>query len=289
MNWLVVHVASGHSYFTGVALVIIAALASIRSSPVRIRITILAFACGTIAIAISSTAIPYWYYAFAAAVTASWPASRYVKKWRNWAPAAVVTVWAIAAVMEIPFHITPKLNPSTSRSMTVIGDSITAGMGDSDKSERWPSILAQSHDLTVYDLSQTGETTSSALKHAKEHDIVSPVVVLEIGGNDMLSFTSASRFARDLDALLAHLTSADRQIILFELPLPPFFHEYGRIQRSLARKYGVSLVPKRVLMSILASSGSTLDTIHLTQDGHDRMAECVWQIVRSAFPEQDSQ
>ena len=46
----------------------------------------------------------------------------------------------------------------------------------------------------------------------------------------------------------------------------------------------VSLVPKRVLLSILAAKDSTLDTIHLTQAGHHRMAACVWQLVSLAFP-----
>jgi acyl-CoA thioesterase I len=74
---------------------------------------------------------------------------------------------------------------------------------------------------------------------------------------------------------------------MFELPLPPFNHEYGRIQRSLALKHKVLLVPKRVFLSILAASDSTLDTIHLSQAGHQAMAACVWQLVSSAYPAEE--
>ncbi|MHC4406183.1 MAG: SGNH/GDSL hydrolase family protein [Planctomycetota bacterium] len=284
MNWLVYHIASGHAFFTGVVLVIIAALTSTRSKPIAKRITVSAFLIGAIAITISSTAIPYWYYVIALVLTLAWAISRYVKKWRRWAPFAVIAAWAVAAAIEVPYHITPTLNATSSRSITIIGDSVTAGMGGNDKSERWPHILARQHNLTVQDISHMGETAASALKRVKRQQIASPVVVLEIGGNDLLGSTSSAQFSRDLDALLGHVASPGRQIVMFELPLPPFNHEYGRIQRSLARKHNVSLVPKRVFLSILAANDSTLDTIHLSQAGHERMAACVWQLVSSAFP-----
>jgi acyl-CoA thioesterase-1 len=284
MNWLVYHIASGHAFFTGVALVIIAALASTQAKPIVNRMAGLAFLIGAVAITISSTALPYGYYAVALVATVAWVISRYVKKWRRWAPFTVIAVWLIAAALEIPYHITPTLNPASSRCITVIGDSVTAGMGGSDKSEKWPTILANQHDLTVQDISQMGQTAASALKRAKQHHIASPIVLLEIGGNDLLGSTSSAQFYRDLDALLAHVSAPGRQLVMFELPLLPFNHEYGRIQRSLARKHNVSLVPKRVFLSILAANGSTLDTIHLSQAGHDRMAAWVWQLVSSAFP-----
>jgi acyl-CoA thioesterase-1 len=286
MNWLVYHVASGHAFFTGVALLVIAGLASTRSKPVPKRITGLAFSIGAIAIAISSTPIPYWYYAVALAVTVAWLISPLVvsTRWRRWSTLAVLAAWAIAAVLEIPYHLTPRLHPTSSRSLTVIGDSMTAGTGGEDRSKTWPNLLAREHDLTVQDISHVGDTAASARKRVKGEPIASPVVLLEIGGNDLLGSTPSAQFSRDLDALLAHASAPGRQVVLFELPLPPLHHEYGRIQRSLARKHNAALVPKRVLSSILASKDSTVDTIHLSQAGHRRMAACVWQIVRSAFP-----
>ena len=129
-----------------------------------------------------------------------------------------------------------------------------------------------------------GETTSSALTHSKAHEIHSPVVIVEIGGNDLLGTTTAAKYARDLDALLAHLSAPERQIMMFELPLPPSYNEFGRLQRALAKEYHVKLVPRRIQLSIIADSDSTLDTLHLTEAGHHRMASCVWQLVRAAFP-----
>ncbi len=71
--------------------------------------------------------------------------------------------------------------------------------------------------------------------------------------------------------------------LLLEVPLPPFYHGFGRIQRRLAKKHGVKLVPKRVLLSILAGGDATLDSIHLSQAGQQKMAEVVWGIVGSGY------
>jgi acyl-CoA thioesterase-1 len=284
LNWLVYHFASGHAFFTGVALVIIAALLSSRRKPIYHRSAFLSFSIGIVAIAVSSTAIPYWSYVIAVVATVPWVISRYVKRWRRWALFAVVPAWLVAAALEIPYHIKPTLEPASSRFITVIGDSITAGMGGGDKSEKWPAILAKRHGVTVQDISQMGATAASARKRAEDYQITAPVVILEIGGNDLLASTSPAQFARDLDGLLAHVSAPGRQLIMFELPLPPFNHEYGRVQRSLAGKHKVSLVPKRVLLSVLAAEDSTLDTIHLSPSGHRRMAACVWELVSTAFP-----
>jgi acyl-CoA thioesterase-1 len=284
MNWLVYHAASGQSFFSGIALVVIAALATRRATPIARRVTVLAFLIGAIAIAISSTPIPYWYYGLAIVVTLLWILSRFVTSWRRWSAFAVIAAWTVAGAIEIPHHVMPNLHPAESRAITVIGDSVTAGMGGDDHAETWPNILARENNLEVQDISHVGETAASALKRVKANPIASSVVIVEIGGNDLLGTTSASQFDRDLDALLTQVTAPNRQVIMFELPLPPFTHEYGRIQRTLARQHGVLLIPKRVFLTILAGDGSTLDTIHLSPAGHERMAACVWQIVRSAFP-----
>jgi acyl-CoA thioesterase-1 len=284
LNWLVFHIVSGQAFFTGIAMVIGAAFVSMcRSTACSKRLTALFGAIGVLAIVTSSTAIPYGYYGAAGAVMLVWMLAIGRRSGCRWAASGVIAVWIGAACAEAPYHFVPPLRPVSQRSITVIGDSISAGMGAGDKAETWPRILARTRQVEVDDISHPGETAASALKRVQQHRIRSPVVVLEIGGNDLLGATSAARFADDLDALLTHLSAPDRQIVMFELPLPPFYHEYGRVQRTAASKHKVVLVPKRVLLSILAGEGATLDTIHLTQAGHQAMADRVWQLVQDAY------
>ena len=283
MNWLVYHIVSGQAFFTGVALLILAAVSSTHSRPIFRRVTVLSFLIGVIAVVISSTAISYWYYGTAVAVTLLWIASRFKPDWRRRTSHAVVVVWLIAALIELPYHFTPSLDPARTRTITVIGDSVTAGVGGDETSETWPNLLARQHQIAVQDISHMGETAASALKRAKSQSIVSSVVVVEIGGNDVLGSTTSAQFALDLDALLDHLEAPDRQVIMFELPLPPFCNEFGRVQRTVAAKHNVVLIPKRVFLSVIAGSDSTLDSIHLSQSGHQFMADCVWSFVQRAF------
>ena len=283
MNWLVYHIVAGQAFFSGICLLVVAAFSSRCSRPIFSRTTILSFFVGVIAVAVSSTAIPYLLYAIAVAVTVLWIATRFKKQWRRWATYAFAGVWLIAALIELPYHFTPSLRPAPQRTLTIIGDSVTAGVGGDERSDRWPDILAREHELQVQDISHMGETAASALKRAKSFSIESSVVLVEIGGNDLLGSTTSSQFGRDLDALLASLVAKDRQIIMFELPLPPFYHEYGRAQRSVAAKHHVTLVPKRVFLSVIAASDSTLDSIHLSASGHKLMSDCVWRLVKSAF------
>lgn len=284
MNGLVFHIVSGQAFFSGISLIIAAIVCAEVDKRAARHFTAIALILGAILVVASSTAIPYWLYAVCVVATITRIISRFAWDWKRWAPAVAVGAWLIAAVAEVPYHITPRLTPVSSRSITIIGDSVTAGIDGDESSERWPSLLARQHELEVQDISHIGETAASALKRIHGKNIDAPVVLLEIGGNDILGSTTSSQFATDLDALLAVVSDPKRQVIMFELPLPPFYHAYGRIQRSLAHKYHVALVPKRVFLSILAGNESTLDSIHLSQAGHLQMADTVWNLVESAFP-----
>jgi acyl-CoA thioesterase-1 len=71
---------------------------------------------------------------------------------------------------------------------------------------------------------------------------------------------------------------------MFELPIPPLYEGFGRVQRDLASRHGVALIPKRVLLSVVEAAEATIDSIHLTQQGHDRMASFVWALLEPAMP-----
>ncbi|MCA9008164.1 MAG: acyl-CoA thioesterase, partial [Planctomycetaceae bacterium] len=281
------HIVSGQSFFSGVALLFVAALSSTRTKPIFRRVTVLSFLIGAIAVVVSSTALPYWYYAVAVTVTLIWIVSGFKKELRRNAAFAMAGIWLIAALFELPHHITYSLEPAKTRTLTVIGDSVTAGVDGDETSETWPRLLARQHQVEVQDISHIGETAASALKRVQSQSIESSVVVVEIGGNDILGSTTRAEFAQDLDALLVFLESTDRQVIMFELPLPPLYHEFGRIQRTAAAKHNVTLVPKRVFLSVIAGSESTLDSIHLSQSGHQSMADKVWCLVEDAFVDRE--
>lgn len=284
MNPLVFHIVSGDVFFTGIMLLEAAVIASLSTHKTARRLVPLGLIFGLLAIVVSSTPVPHLQLGVAIALTAVWLFLGKRPRARTPLTMAVVVAWLTLAGVEISNRFPQTLRPVPGRTVTILGDSVTAGIDGDESSETWPRLLAREHNLVVQDLAHIGETAASALKRLKGTPLRGSIVVVEIGGNDLLGSTTSSQFGRDLDALLAELSREPRQLIMFELPLPPFYHEFGRHQRQLAARYGVRLIPRRVFLSVLAGSGSTLDSIHLSQAGHRLMAKAVWQILQPAFP-----
>jgi acyl-CoA thioesterase-1 len=282
MNPIVYHVASGQSFFTGVGLLLIAAASAHSKHWLLRRVTVLACILGGIAIAISSTPLPYWLLVVAIVVSIVWASSPWWSNGRGWATLAFGTLWIAAAAWEASHLIVPSVAPVDERAVAIIGDSVTAGMGER-KVETWPMIFAREHDVRVQDLSYMGDKTSHARKRIAAQPVDAPLVFVEIGGNDVLGGTTAAKFREELDHLLADLRKDDRQVVMFELPLPPFRGDFGRAQRSLARKHGVVLVPKRIMLDVLAADGATVDTIHLSPAGHQSMCDAVWRLLQETW------
>lgn len=318
MNPIVYHIVSGQAWFSGIGLLLLAVIVDGRSAntlPTTMlgKSANLLWLAAVLLMALASVAAAAWVYSFLVGSLAVWlwnsrrssfgrsggdseitaeatsqsvSVSAMVDRRHRWPAALLIASLLVAGAVELPFHFQPTLQPVSEAKMAIIGDSVTAGIGGNETSERWPQILHRLHGLQVQDISHMGETAKSATKRLAKFEVDSPLVIVEIGGNDVLGGTSVSHFDRDLDALLKTVCVDGRQVVMFELPLPPFFHGYGYVQRRLAAKYEVKLLPKSMFLSALSGADSTLDSIHLSQTGHQRMADAVWTVVKSAFQEQ---
>ncbi len=282
-NYLVYHIASGHAFFTGVAAVILAAFLMRSSRNWLRRVAGVTAVCGLIGILLSSTPIPWWCYGVAMIATCVWFVALFVKKWQTWAPYLLTAAWLLCCGMELPYHFMPSLAPAPSRRVTVIGDSVTAGTSGS-REHTWPTLLTNEHRVKTQDLSHVADTTARAIKRATAQPLTGDVVLVEIGGNDLLGSTTVTDYRASLTSLLNGLLAPGRQIVMFELPLLPFYHRFGQVQREVAWSYGVQLIPKRVFLGVLTGSNATLDSIHLSEDGHRTMAAVIWQLLAPAMP-----
>ena len=289
MNWLVVQIASGRGFFVAVALLV--AAVGLRSSvaPRLRRGATWCFLVGLIGLSVSAAPLPTWAYAvILLSIVVGWWASRFG------ANAATATATSVLALLGVGLHearyqIMPVLTPVEARELAVIGDSLTAGHGESDLTQKWPAILRDRHGVAVEDLSKAGATAASAAQGLEQLSIAAPVVIVEIGGNDFLGGGSVAAFEAGLDALLRAVCQPGRQVAMFELPIPPLYEGFGRVQRDLASRHGVALIPKRILLSVIAAADATVDSLHLTQQGQGRMADVVWSLLEPAMPEASGQ
>jgi len=162
--------------------------------------------------------------------------------------------------------------------IVVIGDSLSAAETD-PKLTAWPELI-QARGWRVTNKAAMGATAASALRQVTGVDTSDAMVLLVIGGNDLLGPTSPQKFEEALDELVRSASGKGTQVVLFELPLPPFCFEWGAIQRRVAKKYeGCRLVTRRVIATVLGGDGNTVDGIHLSQKGHEEMARLVVETV----------
>jgi len=96
----------------------------------------------------------------------------------------------------------------------------------------------------------------------------------------LLGNTDSRTFYRQLDKLLGKLKKGNHRIVMFELPLLPFWNSFGRDQRVLAEKYGVTLIPKSYLAEVFGLKGARWMGLHLSQKGHNALAKSVYSLLK---------
>ncbi len=178
-------------------------------------------------------------------------------------------------LVELPYLRMPQV--SVPNSIHVVGDSLSAGIGR----ERftWPGLLSENTGLAVTSAAVPGARLANGIDQLRSVDGGTTLVVVLLGGNDVLMRRPRAEFERDLRALLSHLTEAPYPAVMFELPVVAGYRPYGRIQRRLAREYDTPLIPGRVLARVLSASGGTSDGIHLTDQGHRNLADQVAAVL----------
>lgn len=274
------HLYSGDLYFSSLAALLVVALVDVvfqverplAQSAARI-VALLAVALA----ALSATPVPLWLAIPAAAV-----ALAYVIAGIG-APARMRVVTGLAAMVAAIACLALEAGHRFGRQelqrparLVVVGDSLSSG--GFGEAKAWPAVLASRLGCEVVNLSRPGDTTASAIEgqlpdmpQARAGDLV----IVQVGGNDMLEGVGARRYAGNLDALSGMIADGRRQVVMLELPLLPGRWGYGAAQRRLARDGRAVLVPKRVLAAALLRPGNTSDGLHLTQQGHDALAAAV--------------
>ena len=190
----------------------------------------------------------------------------------------VAIVWELV----IRAKLSVKATDILSSEIHVIGDSISAGIDD-ERESLWPHLVSERLNIAVVNHAQPGATTESAMKQAEQINCDTCCVVVEIGGNDFLGGRDMTQVDRDLTALLVRVARPGRTIVMFELPVVPIpgAYDFARLQRRLAHQFGVRLISRRSFAKVLFSDEATIDSLHLSRVGHQRLAELVSEFLRS--------
>jgi acyl-CoA thioesterase-1 len=338
MSSVALHFASGGAFLSGAAFFVVGLLVvTFARGKLLTAIGRIGILLAIVSIALSATPLPVWAWCVWGATLVVWIAARFAcvagtprvpsaasqtvtderesirpavgKQGRGTrrVPAALPVVACTVAVVawEISWQLPPRGLHGRSDRLVVIGDSLSAE-DFTEGGDPWPTLLAREHGIEVKNLAFSGAKAGSAAKRVTSDDVAGAVVLVEIGGNDLLGGTTSAEFERNLEALLGKIcrhgpeeraarplpplakegnTPAGADVVaMLELPLPPLYNRFGEIQRRLARRYDVVLIPKRYFASVFIGKEATLDGLHLSPAGHKKMAELVWENV-SGFVE----
>jgi acyl-CoA thioesterase-1 len=270
--------ASGKSFFLGAALMIITAVIfKACKHKLFLALVWFLFIVSILAVVLSSTPLPAIIYTLWITAFIIYLLTR--KKFPVLAVLLLTTVSITVLFIELPWHFPDKIAMDKVEQIYVIGDSISAGMGNAEE-RTWTVRLSEELEIPVVNLAVAGATASSALrKQVPEVTGPNNLVFLEIGGNDLLNHNSTKQYETDLMEIIRKLKTSSNQIIWFELPLLPQYYTYGRIQRKLAKQYNINVIPKSVLTTVFCTKNATSDGIHLTPKGHEIMKQRIQKLL----------
>jgi lysophospholipase L1-like esterase len=282
MNPLLTHLGSGAGLFSGALAVLAAALLGgiVRHWAMLILMDVLALA-GLCLVALSATPLPgglwsIWLWTCLPALAALHFAFAHLRA-RLVCCGVIGLLPLIAMAVEYTHQRIPIVPAAEASTLYIVGDSITAGVGGDD-GPLWPDVF-RANGVRVVDYARPGATIASITQVIAGEKLGAGIVLLEIGGNDMFGQVSPQRFAADLEALIRRVKGTGRIIVMMELPLLPGNAEIGRVQRRLAAEHGVILIPKKVFAAALTGEDATIDGLHLSAAGHQRMGLSLWQIL----------
>lgn len=181
------------------------------------------------------------------------------------------------------------------------GDSLFAGYGLGDPKLSYPARLEaalrhEGRNVRIVNAGVSGDTTAAGRQRlaftldsqpAKPH-----LVLLGLGGNDVLRGLPPEQTRANLAAMLDELKKRDIAVVLMGLQSPPNYGakwqaQFDAIYPALAEEYGTALVPF-VTEAVFANPKLLqADRVHPTEQGVEALVAATEKAVAEALPVAD--
>ncbi len=190
---------------------------------------------------------------------------------------------------------TPVAGPE--RRILAFGDSLFAGYG-LEKGQGYPERLeaalrAAGVNAHMTNAGISGDTTAAGrqrLAFTLDAQEAKPdLVILELGGNDMLRGISPADTRANFDAMLAELQQRGIPVLLMGMRAPPNYgpeyqQQFDGIYSDMAAKYGVKLVPFWLEAIYRDPALFQADRLHPTAPGINALVADTVDEVQAALP-----
>ena len=181
------------------------------------------------------------------------------------------------------------------------GDSLLAGYG-LDDGESYPDRLEQALrargiNARITNAGVSGDTTAAGLERLdftlKSQREKPDLVIISLGGNDMLRGLPPATTRANLDAILMRLRDENIPVVLLGMLAAPnlgkdYAARFNPIYPQLAQKYGAALVPFFLQPVIDKPDLMQPDHVHPTALGIDSIVAATVDDVADALPEESA-
>lgn len=162
------------------------------------------------------------------------------------------------------------------------GDSLTAGVGAS-RGEDYPEVLAELTGLEVINAGVSGDTTAGGLVRLPDilEDTRPDLMILLLGGNDILRNRSSAKTRDNLAAMIELATEQGTEVVLLGVPEKNLFSAAAPFYDELAERYEV-VYERELIGRLLKRPGYKADPIHLNDKGYRVLAEELQQLLEDS-------
>ncbi|HEX3128940.1 MAG TPA: GDSL-type esterase/lipase family protein [Thermoanaerobaculia bacterium] len=166
---------------------------------------------------------------------------------------------------------------SPGKTIVCLGDSITSGVG-AEPGQPFPALLAAKLSREVVNEGVPGDTAEDGLARVDQALAHDPwMVIVELGGNDILRQVPPARTEAALRQVLDRLLAARVVPVLVELEVP-FAGRYSEVFDRIEDDYDIPVV-EDTLGEILLDPALKADPIHPNAQGHVQLAEAIADVV----------
>jgi len=177
----------------------------------------------------------------------------------------------------------PKLPALAANDVVVaFGDSLTYGTG-AKAEESYPVVLGQLINRQVVRAGVPGEVTAQGvLRLPQMLDEHSPqLVIVCLGGNDMLRRADPAQTKANLHAMLQMLKERGIAAVLVGVPRPALLAGAPEFYEELAKEFAIPY-EGGIVKDVLYSADTKSDPIHPNAEGYRRMAQAIAELLRKA-------
>ena len=166
--------------------------------------------------------------------------------------------------------------------VVALGDSLTVGYG---AKQDYPALLEEKTGWRVINTGVNGDTSSDVLARLDDVIALKPqLVLLGVGGNDVLQRVPASTTSDNLTAIIEQLLAEDIAVVLIAEPHLSASALLGRardnpIYKTVASSTGVPLFADE-WSKILSDDALKSDQIHANEQGYAQFAQHLYQFLQ---------